>query len=324
MSPPSVYLFYGDNPISIAETVHELQQRLGAAAEFNLQRFSGAGLDLDAFQLACNSLPFLTGRRLIIVQHAEALPHDAAARERFERVLDELPVTTAVVLIEWADTERRRAKQDQRARSIGLAWATAHPEAAFVRRFASPRGAEFSRWLQDRARILGGEIEPAAAQRLAERLAEDVLLADQELTKLLDFTDRARPIDSTDVERITPDYGQVDLFTVVDRLGTGTGWVGQLEELLQDQDPAYIFAMIVRQFRLLLQARAALDSGQDPVAAVQAKEFVAKKITSQARRFSLPALKSIHRKLTQLDLAVKRGEAELSMDLLPVLAGLTR
>ncbi|MGH2619377.1 MAG: DNA polymerase III subunit delta [Anaerolineales bacterium] len=324
MGPPSVYLLYGDDPISIRETLHELQDRLGPAAEFNLQRFKGGGLDLGAFQLACNSLPFLSGRRLIVVEEAEALPEDAAWRRRFEEILGELPATTALVLIERIDTERNREEKKQQARSIGLAWAEAHPEAVFVRRFACPRGPAFVRWLQERARSLGGTIDPPAAQLLAERLGENPLLADQELRKLLDLADGARPVSTRDVERLTPDYGETDVFAVVDQLGTGSGWVGQLEQLLADHDPAYVFAMIVRQVRLLLQARAALETGEDPIAAIRAPAFVAKKISSQARGFSLPALKSIHRRLTQLDLAVKRGEAELSLDLLPVLVGFTR
>ncbi len=330
MGPPSVYLLYGDDPISIRETLHELQDRLGPAAELNLQRFTGAGLDLGAFQLACNSLPFLSGRRLVVVEEAEALPEDEDWRRRFEEILGELPGTTALVLIEWIDTERDREEQRQRARSVGLAWAEAHPKAAFVRRFASPRGPAFVRWLQERARSRGGTIDPPAARLLAERLGEDPLLADQEIRKLLDLADGAGPVGTRDVERLTPDYGEADVFTVVDQLGTGTGWVGQLQQLLADHDPAYVFAMIVRQIRFLVKARAALDAGEDPVAAVRAgerrppPEFAAKKVSSQARGFSLPALKSIHRRLTLLDRAVKRGEAELSLDLLPVLVGFTR
>jgi len=327
---PSVYLLYGDDPISIRETLHELQDRLGPAAEFNFQRFRGGGLDLEAFQLACTSLPFLTGRRLIILDDAEALPHDPSARHRFEQILDQLPATTALVLVERIETDRPTPEREQKARSIGLAWAEAHPEAAFVRRFACPRGLAFARWLQERARSLGGTIEPPASQLLAERLGEDLLLAEQELLKLLEFTDRQRPVSSADVERLTSDYSEVDIFAVVDQLGAGSAWIGKLEQLLEDRDPGYVFSMLARQFRLLLKARAALDAGEDPVAAVQLgesrrpPEFVAKKISSQARGLRLPALKSIHRRLTQLDLAVKRGEAELALDLLPVLVGFTR
>jgi len=330
VSTPSVYLLYGDDPISIRETLHELQERLGPAAEFNLQRFKGGGLDLEAFQLACNSLPFLAGRRLIVVEDAQALPHDPTARRRFEQILDQLPSTTALALIEWIDTDRPNAEREQKAKSIGLAWAAAHPEAAFVRRFVSPRGPAFARWLQDRARSQGGSIDPEAAQALAERLAEQLLLAEQELRKLLEFTDHTRPITLADVARLTPDYSEIGIFEMLDHLGSGTNWIRHLERLLQDDDPSRVFGLIARQFRLLVKARAALDAGEDPVAAVQAgegrrpPEFVAKKISRQARGFSLPTLKSIHRRLMQLDLAVKRGEAELSLDLLPVLVGFTR
>ena len=330
MGNPSVYLFYGDDPIAIREKLHEFRAKLGPTAAFNVQQFQAGSLDLDLFQQACTALPFSSDRRLIIVENAEALPREEAFRARFELILGMLPPTSRVVLIEWIDTGRPKAEQDQLKRSVGWAWVRAHSESSLKHRFACPRGPAFARWLQERARSLGGTIDPPAAQLLAERLGEDPLLADQELRKLLDLADGAGPVSTRDVGRLTPDYGEADVFAVVDQLGAGTGWVGQLEQLLADHDPTYVFAMIVRQIRLLVKARAALDAGEDPVAAVRAgerrppPEFAAKKVSSQARGFSLPALKSIHRRLTQLDRAVKRGEAELSLDLLPVLVGFTR
>jgi len=330
LGSPSVYLLYGDDPLAIREQLHEFKLKLDDPAEFNLQRFQAGNIDLDIFHQACLALPFLSDRRLIVVEDAEDLPRDEGSRQRFEQILGQLPPTSRVVLIEWIVTDRQKTERDQLKRSIGWAWAEAHPAAAFVRRFACPRGPAFARWLQERARSLGGTIEAPASQLLAERLGEDLLLAEQELLKLLEFTDRQRPVTSADVQRLSSDYSEVDIFAVVDQLGAGSAWIGQLEQLLEDRDPGYVFSMLARQFRLLLKARAALDAGEDPVAAVQAgesrrpPEFVASKISRQARSLSLPALKSIHRRLMQLDLAVKKGEAELSLDLLPMLVGFTR
>jgi len=321
---PSVYIFYGDDPLSISETLEDLREKLGPSADFNSQRFSGRALSLEGLEQACNSLPFLSNRRLVVLENAEALPRDEAFRQRFERILNQLPESTALVLVEQIDTERPKIEREQRARSIGLAWAEAKPEAAYVRKFPRPRGSAFAHWLQARAESLGGQLEQEATQLLAELVAEDVLIADQELRKLLDYVDHRRAVTAQDIESLTPFYGQADVFAVVDRLGAGPGWLDRLEKLLQDHDPAYVFAMIVRQFRLLIQARAALDDGVDPVGKVQASEFVAKKVSAQARSFTAPVLKGFYHRLLQLDLAVKRGEAELALDLVPLMASLTR
>lgn len=324
MAAPSVYLFFGDDPLSISETLEDFSKRLGPSADLNTQHFSGRALDLEGLEQACYALPFLSSRRLVVLEYAEALPREAGFRHRFEQLLNQLPESTALVLIEQIDTHPPKSEREQRARSIGLAWAAANPEAAFLRRFARPRGPAFARWLQERATALGGQLEPEASQLLAELVAEDLLVADQELRKLLEFADHQRAITAQDVEWLTPFYGQADVFAVVDRLGAGPGWVGRLEQLLQDHDPGYVFAMIVRQFRLLIQARAALDDGVDPVGKIQASEFVAKKVSAQARSFTAPVLAAFYHRLLSLDLAVKCGEADLALDLVPLMASLSR
>ncbi len=82
-----------------------------------------------------------------------------------------------------------------------------------------------------------------------------------------------------------------------------------------------VFGMVVRQFRLLLQAREALDAGTPAANLAQALEvhpFVAQKLASQARNFTLPTLENIYRRLRDIDEEVKIGRVELdtAMELL--------
>jgi DNA polymerase-3 subunit delta len=92
-----------------------------------------------------------------------------------------------------------------------------------------------------------------------------------------------------------------------------------LQRLLEQDDPASIFAMVVRQFRLVLQARDLLDR-RGPTAnfaqELRLHPFVADKAAAQARKFTLPALEAIYRKLLAIDLAIKTGEipADLAID----------
>ena len=81
--------------------------------------------------------------------------------------------------------------------------------------------------------------------------------------------------------------------------------------------------MVVRQFRLILQAREILDGrgNKDDVArALGVHPFVAEKTTGQAARFSIESLESIYRKLLGIDEMVKTSQItlELAMDTLVV------
>jgi len=85
--------------------------------------------------------------------------------------------------------------------------------------------------------------------------------------------------------------------------------------------------MIHRQFRLLIQAREILDAGgkvQDIERELQVLGFVARKLSDQARRFSLAQLLEIYDRLLKIDHDMKTGgtPGDVAFELL--IADLTR
>ncbi|MFQ5943757.1 MAG: DNA polymerase III subunit delta [Anaerolineales bacterium] len=312
MSPPSIYLFYGDNSLAISETIAELEGKLGPSSEFNVQRFSGSSLDLEQLSAACGALPFLASRRLIIVEEAGKIPD--RERDLLARLMDELPDTAALVLIEEIQADRELKA------SFIYQWVEEHRDRAYVRAFMNPRGAAFIRWLGERSE---GRIDQDAAQLLSHYVEEDSLLAEQELKKLLDYVDDERMITTEDVERLTPSHGQLDIFAVVDKLGDSKGTLPRLQRLLENQDPSFVFLMLVRQFRLMIVARNAIEIGEDPISSLKVPPFVARKVSAQSQQFTTTELRDIYQRLLDLDVSVKRGEADLSLDLLPLVASLS-
>lgn len=72
--------------------------------------------------------------------------------------------------------------------------------------------------------------------------------------------------------------------------------------------------MIIRQFRLLIQAKDGSLSGQHP--------FVIKKSTQQAKNWEMDELIDTYDKLTEIDHRVKTGRADLVTALTLLLAEL--
>jgi DNA polymerase-3 subunit delta len=321
---PTVYLIYGDDEFAIDRIIHQLRDKLGdpTTADMNVQRFSAVGLDMGALEETCSAIPFLSHRRLIILDHAEHLTQDKAWKdtksERFFSFLENIHETTALVLIEHVDIQSRKKLENYKNRSPFYRWTESrHPHKAYLIPCSTPKGGAFLHWLMEHCRDLGGEIEPTAAHMLAELVSEDPLLADQEIKKLLDYVDLRRPVEKDDVEQLTPFHGQSNVFALVDAIGLrhGQDALGHLHRLLEDSDPRYAFAMIVRQFRLLLQSREALDNGQNPGQVLDLPGFVADKISAQARNFKLTDLERIYHKLLAIDLASKTSQASYEVEL---------
>jgi len=112
-------------------------------------------------------------------------------------------------------------------------------------------------------------------------------------------------------------------FEMVDALGqrNGSAAMRLFHGLLgEGKEPLYVFSMIARQFRLLLQAKS-LAEQQAALPQLMKElglrhEFVATKLLAQARNFSLGRLQGIYRELQRIDVAIKTGrvEPELALD----------
>jgi len=109
-------------------------------------------------------------------------------------------------------------------------------------------------------------------------------------------------------------------------MGDGRKAMSALHRLLDEQDVQSIFGMIVRQFRLMLLAKDVLEQGgvEGSVAReIKQAPFVAKKISAQARRFSLQDLETVYRRLLEIDEAIKTGQIEVEVALDAFVAGIT-
>ena len=312
---PTVYLLHGDDALAQEEFIGRMLKKQGEApnAAMSVQRFSTEGTDLPEVAQTCAALPFLAERRLVILEKPGRWCGDAERWPRFRDLLDSLPTSTALVLVEPGMLKEK---------SPLLRWAEAHASSAWVRAFAAPHGKSFEDWLVVRAQAKGGTIEAPAAQLLAELVGEDAKRADQELAKLVNYVDAARPICLGDVEQLTPFHGQTDVFAMVDALGKRDAHTAltRLQRLLEDEDPHYAFSMMIRQFRLLLRAREAIDMGANPQQTLGVHPYVAGKVTEQARNFSLIDLERIYHRLMEIDLADKTSQIQLDAALVGLIA----
>jgi DNA polymerase-3 subunit delta len=163
---------------------------------------------------------------------------------------------------------------------------------------------------------------------LKDMVGVDTRQAGMEISKLLAYVNWARQVGVADVEAVCIVTSQQSVFDFVDALSSGNGKSAQhlLHRLLETEDAFSLWGMVVRQFRLLIQAREILDGrgNKDDVArALGAHPFVAEKTTGQAGRFSIESLESIYRKLLRIDEGVKTGQFTLDLALDTLVVELT-
>jgi DNA polymerase-3 subunit delta len=321
LSTPLVYLFHGDDEIAMRAAVDSLQSKLGdpASAEMNTTRFEN-NPSYDQIRNAAFAAPFLTNRRLVVLRGINKAFAAADARAKFSALLEELPTTTALVLIENPSVEPKNWLRK---------WVQAAGERAYTKDFVLPKGAALASWLRERAQAAGGDIQPQAAAALAQLLGSDKGAAEQELEKLLAYVGYTRAIEAADVAAISlPSGEQGDFFGLIDALSARNGAraMDALQALLQERDLIMLFFGLVGHFRLLLQSRELTDAGKgenEIVKQLGIHPFRAQKLAAQSRRFSVESLEAIYQRLLHLDEQIKTGEMEPELALELLVAGLS-
>lgn len=314
---PTVYVLTGEDEYAIAQQVANLQAKLGDAsiAEMNTTRLDGATYNPDQLLTVAGAMPFLARRRLVILSNPLAkLANSQPAREKFRKQLEQIPPTTALVLIEYRTLTRPQDRKDPKKVHWLERWAEDHPNFALFKNFPAPKGGELTKRIMKLAEEAGGKIDGQAAGRLAVLVDEDIRLAAQEIDKLLAYVNYTRTITSEDVEAVTADSNEGDVFTLVDQLSARNGReaLNELHRLMEYNDYYALFGMIVRQFRLLIQSREILDGGGqkgDIQRVLKQHPFVAEKLAGQSQRFSVAELETAYHRLVEVDQAVKTSRA---------------
>jgi len=318
--PASVLLLHGNDEFAISAHIQKLCAGLGddpSTAGMNIATFDGRqGLDEEAFNTAVNSIPFLSPRRVVVLIHPISAFNTPEGRNKFLKLLDTAQPTTSIALVEYEELKRDHWL---------LKWAAKAGSRAEVHVYNLPKRWEMARWIESEAKQQGGRIDRDAAARLAEMVGQDTRIAALELTKLLTYVNFQRPVSLLDVEKVSIVSAQASVFELVDALGQGETKKAQqaLHSVLEDEEAFELWGMVIRQFRLLLQARELLDEKAGPLEIQKwlgVHEYVAQKVTAQAKQFSLPVLERIHHKLLEIDEGAKTSQVplDLALDMLIV------
>ncbi|MFQ3662061.1 MAG: DNA polymerase III subunit delta [Chloroflexaceae bacterium] len=307
-----LYLLYGPDEFSRSEALAQMRAALPPdVAEMNSVRLDGRRLKIETLALACEALPFLAERRLVIV--ADGLKHSRAGKEREElrAYLEQVPVWCDLVFVESEEVDRR---------SILFTYLK---KAGEVREFPLPEGPALLRWLAERARAQHARLAPDAAARLVELVGNDTRALATEIEKLAAYVGQGGTIDVATVQLLVEDQQEQNLFAFIDALSTrqhGPALRGARALLEDGQAATYVLFMLARQVRILLgvQALAARRLRPDAIAAeLNLKPFVARKAIDQVRGFGPGELEHLHDRLLELDVATKTGriQAEVALEL---------
>ena len=312
---PNIYFLFGNDEFAISRKLKDFESDFDdpTSADMNTARLEARTMNDTDLNNAVNAMPFLAKRRLVLLENPSSKYNNASTRKKFFEYVEKAPDTTRLVMYESVEPK-------DAAKHWIVKWAEKNDKKIQTKAFILPKLRDMTGWIVNEAKKQEGQIEPRAAEMLKDMVGVDTRQAGMEIAKLLAYVNWERPINTSDVESVCIVTSQQSVFDFVDALSVGNGKIAQhlLHRLLESEDPFSLWGMVIRQFRLLLQAREILDGrgNKDDVArALGVHPFVAEKTTGQANRFNVEFLEHVYRKLLSIDEGVKTGQITLDLAL---------
>jgi DNA polymerase-3 subunit delta len=321
---PNIYFLFGNDEFAITRKLKEFESDFPdpTSADMNTARLDARSMDESDLNNAINAMPFLAKRRVVLLENPSSKYNNPSARKKFLAFIEKTPETTRLVLYE--SVEPKEAEKHWLVK-----WADKNSKLIQTKAFMLPRLRDMTGWIINETKNEGGQIEPRAAEMLKDMVGVNTRQAGMEIAKLLAYVNWARPVKAQDVEAVCIVTSEQSVFDFVDALANGNGKSAQhlLHRLLESEDEFSLWGMVVRQFRLLIQAREILNEGgtqNDVARALGVHPFVAEKTAQQAGRFSIESLENIYHRLLKIDEGVKTSQITLDLALDTLVVELTQ
>lgn len=306
-----IIFIYGKDTYRSNQYLHKMMEKFHAERDpqgMNLLRLDCETTKENIMQQILTG-PFLAEKRMIVLEGLLSSKQVSVQEALLVRI-EEQTIPKDIILIISESIEKPKTK-------LGKTLFERLSKEQYVQYFEELNGIKLTGWILAEVKERGGNIDRMAADFLANTIGSDMWKLSGVLDQLVSYAPE-RNILVSDVSLFVEEKIDDNVFTLVDALVQKQ--TARVFKLIQDQykagnDAGYIFAMIVRQYRILLELRDVYDRGDDLQSAHLAKElglhpFVIKKSIPFVKRYSKEELVNIHEQLLVLDASAKTGKGE--------------
>lgn len=278
----------------------ETESGITDPTDMNRQAIDAAEKNAAYVISSARTLPFMTGKKLIIVRNAAAWKTAdwdllAAYAEKPN------PSTTLVIIAESPDKRRSAWKSIQKtARLVDC---------------PRPSDADLYKWASQMAKDAGLKIGPAVARSLVTLVGPDLQLLWREIQKLRAYAGDTAVLEEDEVEKLVGETRATNVFALCDALGEKKlqSALTALRKLLEHGEPPIVLLyMIARHFRILWKALELIETGRvrESASALGVPPFVARKAVAQAEKWTGEEMEKAFQRFLMTDLALKSGQGE--------------
>jgi DNA polymerase-3 subunit delta len=298
-------LIHSKDPFRVAVATNVIAKELKGRDdyEFNYERLEANSPELGEALERVKMLPLGAERRVLLLTGCESIGKDNVSR--LKAYLQTAPQTSTVVLL---GVEVKPGSQIYKL--IASQGKVIELEEYPKRKYPSIIKGVFAE--------KGKKVSNQVVQYLLDCLGYDLAAIHSTVEKIILCHEGKESLDLEDVINLVPVTVEYRIFELVDQLAIRdiNRSLKMLEAMLnqsvsrydEDEKAAWVFSMILRQFRMLIRYRSMAQSGlgnEEIAGSLEIKPFLLEKVREQSRRFEMDELEDVFQKLLSYDLAAK-------------------
>jgi DNA polymerase-3 subunit delta len=275
-----VYLIYGTEDLRLSQALARLTKRVGEAADldFNSDSFEGESANADNVVAACNTLPFLSERRLVIVKNVDRMAK--SGQDTLAAYAADPSPSTVLVL-----TATKLAKNTRLYKAVDKRGGAAE--------YAAPKKHEYPREVVRIFADRNKKITLDAAELLVTAVGYDLRRLTAEADKAVAFVGSRPDVTRADIEQVASTTATASVFEFTDAIANRdtAGALRLLADLLGGGESIFgIHALSLRTLRDLIVARSQIDGGRGSLGeiakAIGRPDWQLKNLPRQARGYT--------------------------------------
>lgn len=304
-----VYLIYGDE-FQVEEALKRLKKRIGAGADarLNIREFDAeAGAQATEAVQAAGMLPFLGETHLVVMRRADKLGKEDL------KLLAEYAAAPSDATILVMTAGEKAAKASELYKAID--------KINGVHEYKALKGAELVAWVARLFKEQDKMIDQNTTRHFIDTVGTDQSALVQEVNKLAVYAGDRPAISCEDIDAVATHNPEANIFEMVDALGhrkADKALIVLNRLLYTGEAPHRVLAMIVRQFRIIIKAKAMegqKKSTGEAAAVLGVRPYLVDKYRQQAKSFSNLELMDIYKLLRDTDVDIKTGKQEPALAL---------
>lgn len=297
-----IYLIYGEEEYLKRNIKKQFIKAIAGDREnMNCSVFEGKNAELKEVMNMCDTLPFFSEKRLVLLEHTGILKK---ADDKFIEYLKEgIPDTTCLVIFE--SEVDKRSKGYKAVKSRGYVCECGHPKTA-----------ELTKWVLGMLGKEGKKITKPVMEYFLALSGNDMEKISVELEKLFCYTMGKDVIEQEDIDAICSPEINGKIFAMIDAMGARKQQetLDLYYDLINTREaPMKILYMIARQFNIMLQVKELAAQGyssKDIAGKMSMAPFVIGGAVKQCQNFSNKMILTAINAAIDTEEAIKSGKLE--------------